>query len=189
MSFGFSIVPPYLPLPTSTDDRARRRPAPNTRCRRAPRGRGCARSGDWYSLTYFGFVDVLHVDDDVLRAARDREQVVVRREHVVHAAGQLLVERRRDLRVRRIRQVENHDAVDAVRRALAREHAVAAVGRDRDVVDRAGVDLDRVGLHDVVQVGDVEDDTRSRRRPTCRRARSRGRPCRSTARGRTCASC
>ena len=62
-----------------------------------------------------------------------------------------------DLRMRRVRQIEEHDAVDAVRRALARHHRVARVGRDRDVVDRARVHLDRVRADDVREVRDVED--------------------------------
>ena len=104
------------------------------------------------------FVDVLHVDDDVLRAAGYREEVVVRGEHVMHAASQLLVERRRDLRMGRRCQIENDDAVDAVRCALPRQRAVAAVGRDGHVVDRACIDLDRVRLHDVRHVRDVEHE-------------------------------
>ena len=62
-----------------------------------------------------------------------------------------------DLRMRRIREVEEDDAVDAIRRALARHHRVARVGRHRHVVDRPRVDLDRIGADDVRQVGDVED--------------------------------
>ena len=105
-----------------------------------------------------GLGDVTHVDDDVLGATRDREEIVVGGEDVVHAAGQFLVEGRRDLGMRRYGEVEDHDAVHAVGRALAREHAVASVGRDRHVVDRAGVDLHRVGLDDVIHVGDVEHE-------------------------------
>ncbi len=67
----------------------------------------------------FRLVDVLHVDDHVLRTARYREQVVVRGEHVMHATGELLIEGGRDFRMRRNREIQNHDAVDPVRRAFA----------------------------------------------------------------------
>ena len=103
-------------------------------------------------------VDVLHVDDDVLGTAGNREQVVVRGECVVHPAIQFLIERRRDFRMRRIGEIEDHHAVHPVRRALAGEYAVPPVRRHGHVVDRARIDLDRIGLDDVVQVRDVEDD-------------------------------
>ena len=81
---------------------------------------------------------------------------LVGREGVVDTAGEPVVgDFRRDHRVRGIGKVEDHHAVAPVRRALAGHGRVAAVGRDLHVVDRARVDLDRVGLEDVAGIGHV----------------------------------
>ena len=101
-------------------------------------------------------VNVLDVDDHVLLSAGNREQVIVGGEHVVHAAREFLIERSGDFRVRRRSQVEDDDAVHAVRCTFTRQYAVSAIGRNRHVVDGARVDLDRIRLHDVVHVRDVE---------------------------------
>ena len=98
--------------------------------------------------------DVLHVDDDVLLAARDREQIVVGGEHIVHAAREVLIERRCDFRMRGCRDVENHHAVDAVRRAFAAAAAHTAFG---DTVTSLIVHRrSQSRSDDVVDIGDVE---------------------------------
>jgi hypothetical protein len=72
-------------------------------------------------------VDVAHVEDDVLVAPAEREEVRLGREYVVDAAGEVLVVRRGDDRVGRVRQVEHDDAVAPVRSAFERDDTVAAV--------------------------------------------------------------
>ena len=75
-----------------------------------------------------GFVRVAHVDDHVLVASREREEVVVRGEHVVDPTGHpVRVERRRNDRMGRVGHVEDHDPVPAIGRALSGERSVAAV--------------------------------------------------------------
>ena len=106
-----------------------------------------------------GLRDVAHVDDHVLLATRDGEQVVVGGEYVMHATRELLIENRGDFRMRRNGQVENDDAIHPIRRAFARQHAVATIGRHGHVVDGTRIDLHRIGLDDVVHVGDVEHES------------------------------
>ena len=56
-----------------------------------------------------------------------------------------------------IRQVEKDDPVPAVGCALPRDHGQAIVGVDLDVVDAAGVGLDRVRENRVRRIRDVPD--------------------------------
>ena len=105
-------------------------------------------------------VDVAHVQNHVLVAPRQREDVVVGGKRVVHTARQAVVgDLRRDHRVGRVGQVEDHDSVAPIRGPFARHCRVASVGRHLHVVHGARVDLDRIRLDDVGGIGHVPHET------------------------------
>ena len=106
-----------------------------------------------------GVVDVGDVQDHVLVAACQREDVFVGGEGIVHAARQTVVgDFRGDFRMRGIRKVQDHYAVAPVGGPLASHGRVARVGRHLHVVDRTCIDLNRVRLDDAPGVGHVPDE-------------------------------
>jgi len=83
--------------------------------------------------------------------------MIIRRKHIVYATRQFLIERRRNRGMCGYREIKNDNAIDSVRRAFTRQRGVPAIGRHRDVVDGARIHLDRIGLDDVAQICDVEN--------------------------------
>ena len=105
-----------------------------------------------------GAAGIGETDDVVAPARAQRVDVVTVHEEIVDPAGQLI----RELRQHRhalagIAGAEHHDAVAAVRRALAADHGQLAVGGDLHVVHGPGVDLHLVDLLDVGRVAHVPE--------------------------------
>ena len=105
-----------------------------------------------------GLGRILDADHVEAPAVRQGVDVLLVDEHVVDPAPQLVVEPGQDAHAYLgLRDVENDEAVLAVRGALAADHGDPAVFRDLDVVYRPGVDAHRVDEHDALRVRHVPD--------------------------------
>ena len=100
-------------------------------------------------------LDADHVETPAVREGID---VLVVDVHVVDAATQLIVEPGQDAHADLgLGNVEDNEAVLAVRGALTADHRDAAVLGNLDVVDGTGVHADRVDEHDALRIGHVPD--------------------------------
>ena len=102
---------------------------------------------------------ILDIDHVEASPVVHRVDVVIVNENVVHTAGELVVECRQDLHIARVADVQNDDAVTAIRCTFAAQHADAPVFGYLHVIHGTRVDRHRVDelhiarIRDVVKVG------------------------------------
>ena len=126
------------------------------------RAAGVGASFGFPARHFLRMIRIVHVDHvqrprAVVREEDERaELVLLVHERRVHAAGHAIGELGDRLRMRRILQRGNHDAVLAVARALAREHEELAIRERHHIVHATRVRHDGVGHLWIGRITDVE---------------------------------